>query len=72
MDWRKVMRDYEEIFKESTEIPWDGFPDEKTEREYLETLQACIDTGKPLTPEQRTYFFPLEHSKKFLKPDVVY
>lgn len=60
MDWRKITSDYYEKFEESAGVPFEGFPDEETEHEYLETLQACIDNGKPMTLEQRKRFFPLE------------
>lgn len=61
MNWRKTILDYNKKFNESAGCPFDGFPDDKTEREYFEMLQICVETGKPLTPEQRKRFFPSEH-----------
>jgi hypothetical protein len=60
MNWRELTNAYYERFEESVGVPFGGFPDEKTEREYLETLEQCLELGKPLTQEQRKRFFPLE------------
>ena len=69
MDWRKITSEYFEKFEESAGVPFDGFPDEDTEREYLQTLQTCIDTEQPLTNEQRKRFFPSEFEET--DPDTV-
>lgn len=61
MDWREVIIKYVDTFEESAGVPFDGFPDEETEMEYLRTLQACIEAGTPMTLEQRKRFFPLEY-----------
>jgi len=61
MNWRDITSIYREKFKESAGVPFDGFPNEEIEKEYLQTLQNCIEIGKPMTLTQRKYFFPLEY-----------
>jgi hypothetical protein len=60
MNWREIFSRYLECFGESAGVPFEGFPDEKTEREFFETLEVCLAERKPLAQEQRNRFFPLE------------
>ena len=58
MDIIAIMGAYYDKFGYNPGIPWNGFPDEETEKEYWETLQKCIDTGIPLTKKQLDRFHP--------------
>jgi len=66
MDTKDIDMIYFEIFKVSPGYPWEGFPDKETATEYYNALQKCVDTGIPLTEEQRKYYGLI------LPPDKVY
>jgi len=66
MCWKKLLLDYADMFGEQIGIPWEGFPERDIELAYWDTLQECIETGVPITDDQRKRFFPE------FEPGVIY
>ena len=56
MNTNELLMAYRIKFKRSAGLPFHGFRDQKKAKEYWDTIQKCLDTGVPLTQEQRFDF----------------